>query len=236
MLGEKVPHQHIAIHTGHTEFFVCGFVFFKFVREKCVFFETSSQKIVWENPVGSNSLPNKNKTTCYFWLETEPPCEPINKYTISFKFHFLKLEGQVRIFVRKILVVLVIVFARGQNSTQQKKNHMNIRTLPFPVLPRKLTCPKKNSGVGRILSFWKLCSPPFHFIWGPGWDTEVRMKKGGKWWKHCKFLPMQSKTSLSSLNCQSYLEMVPFSVTCSFNPQKIRGFQGGSKKPLEAGL
>lgn len=115
MLGEKVPHQHIAIHTGHTEFLfvvLCP-------REMC--FGKIRPKIVWENPVGSNSLPNKNKTTCYFWLETEPPCEPINKYTISFKFHFLKLEGQVRIFVRKIIVVHVIVFARGQIPLSQKR-------------------------------------------------------------------------------------------------------------------
>jgi len=45
---------------------------------------------------------------------------------------------------------------------------------------------------------------------------------------------MQSKTSLSSLNCQIDLEMVPFSVTCSFNPQKNERFPRWVQKAVRS--
>lgn len=113
-----------------------------------MFFQICPREMVFRKNPPKNCLgkslfkqfTEKNKTTCYFWLETEPPCEPINKYTISFKFHFLKLEGQVRIFVRKILVVHVIVFARGQIPLSKKRTiwkYMKIRDLLFPCTPPK---------------------------------------------------------------------------------------------------
>ena len=103
--------------------FVGGFVFFKFCpREMCL--GKILPKNVWENPVGSNSLPKKTKPPCYFWLETEPPCEPINKYTMCFKISFFETWGSGEDICEENSCCPCHSFCPRPNSTQQKKDQM----------------------------------------------------------------------------------------------------------------